>query len=187
MPTLALALALLWILNQRRLGSNIMDELKIHRRAPDFRGTVDTLMVHWRDVTDSLGNNLKTAAYIARAFRVSGLTQVFQDRGYCWRAVAAIMLHESGYGTSHAALQHDNLWGVSFQGPSGVWVPYVYDSMAHSVEHWLDVLSAARYRQARAVKDDGPAFLIALNKAGYNSTAAWLKGVLAAYGALSIV
>jgi hypothetical protein len=66
-------------------------------------------------------------------------------------------------------------------------VPYAYFSMAHAAEHFLKVMSLPRYAEARAVKEDGQVFILALNRAGYNSSKEWRDGVTAAFAQLSIV
>jgi hypothetical protein len=58
--------------------------------------------------------------------------------------------------------------------------------MAHAAEHLLKVLSADRYTAARAVKDDGYAFILALGVAGYNGSIEWRQGVLRAYAQISL-
>jgi hypothetical protein len=183
-PVLIAAGLILLVLSQHRLGSSIMENLNIYKPGPKFNGTVQLAYLHWVDVRVALGltQKDKTALAVARSWRSSGLSALFSSMGYDWRAVAAISLHETGYGTSHAVYTHDNLWGVSFQSEAGPWVPYAYDSMAHAAEHLLSVLNHSRYNQARAVRADGPTFLKALNVAGYNSLASWRAGVLAAYG-----
>lgn len=185
-----IGLGLLWlVLSRRRLGGNIMDVLNITKPAPEFSGELQLAWNHWRDVRAMLHypQTTKTAMAVANGFRTAGLSQLFQSMGYCWRAVAAISLHETGYGTSHAAYAHDNLWGVSFDSGAGVYVPYAYLSMAHAAEHFLKVMSAGRYAAARAVKSDGLAFILALNRAGYNSSKEWRDGVTSAFAQLSIV
>jgi hypothetical protein len=185
-PALIL-IALAWyILSQRRVGSDVIDNLNISKPGPKFEGSVQVAYVHWVNVRISLGltRSDTTAGALARSFRTAGLAQLFSSMGYDWRALAAICLYETKYGCSHAAYVHDNLWGVSFQSEAGPWVPYAYNSISHAAEHLLLVLNHSRYNAARAVKDDGPGFLAALNVAGYNSLASWRAGVLAAYGQL---
>ena len=185
-----IGLGLLWfVLSRRRLGFDIMDKFNITKPAPKYDGTVHCAWFHWRDVREMLKypQTKKTALALANTFRAAGLSQVFQSRGYCWRAVAAISLHETGYGTSHAAYQHDNLWGVSYDSGAGVYVPYAYESMAHAAEHLLRVLGHPRYAEARAVRSDGVAWILALNRAGYNSSKEWRDGVTSAFAQLSIV
>ena len=188
-----IGLGFLWfVLSRRRLGVDIMDKLNITKPAPKFSGSVQLAWNHWRDVRAMLKypQTTKTAMALANTWRAAGLSQLFQCMGYCWRAVAAISLHETGYGTSHAAYQHDNLWGVSFDsepGPGVSMAPYAYASMAHAAEHFLSVLNHSRYDGARAVKADGLVFLLALNRAGYNSSKEWRDGVTSAFAQLSIV
>lgn len=188
-----IGLGLLWlVLSRRRPGFNLMDALEITKPAPEFSGNLQLAWNHWRDVRTMLHypQTHKTAMAFANSWRAAGLSQFFQSNGYCWRAVAAISLHETGYGTSHAAWSHDNLWGVSYDalpGPGVAMVPYAYLSMAHAAEHFLKVMSLSRYAEARAVKDDGQLFIMALNRAGYNSSKEWRDGVTAAFAQLSIV
>jgi hypothetical protein len=185
-----IGLGLLWlVLSRRRLGFDIMENLNITKPAPKYAGTVHCAWFHWRDVRAMLKypQTEKTARALANTFRAAGLSQVFQSRGYCWRALAAISLHETGYGTSHAAYAHDNLWGVSYDSGAGVYVPYAYESMGHAAEHLLSVLNHSRYNEARSVKADGLVFLLALNRAGYNSSVEWREGVKAAFAKLELV
>jgi hypothetical protein len=187
---LAAALIVLWlILRGRRSALDFMEKLNFHKPGPPYRNTVQLVYIHWRYVRLACLQTPTTrnAAALARAWRAAGLTQLFQSMGYCWRALAAISVHETGYGTSHVAYEHDNLWGVSYKGPAGPMVPYTYESIAHSAEHLIAVLNLDRYAQARAAKSDGRVFLVALHDAGYNSSQQWLDGVLAAYGELLIV
>lgn len=169
-----------------------MEYLNITKPAPEFSGDLQLAWNHWKEVRTMLKypRTVKTAMALGNTWRAAGLSQFFQTQGYCWRAVAAICLHETGYGTSHAIWEHDNLFGVSYDalpGPGVAMAPFSYVSMAHAAEHFLKVMALPRYAEARSVKDDGLVFLLALNRAGYNSSKEWRDGVTKAFAELSIV
>jgi len=163
-------------------GKDIMSAIKGSVPGPADDGTVQLAYLHWRQVRVSLGllQSVKTGAGVSECFKTAGLASLFDGMGYDWKAIAAICLHETGYGTSVACYNDDNLFGISEND-----VVYSYASMAACVEHFLRVMEHDRYNSAQSVKGDGQAFLAALNADGYNSTTEWKDGVLAAYDQLA--
>jgi hypothetical protein len=163
-------------------GKDIMGAIKGSVPGPADDGSVQLAYLHWRTVRRHLGllQSVKTASGVSECFKTAGLASLFDGMGYDWKAIAAICLHETGYGTSTACYNDDNLFGISDDD-----VVYSYTSMAACVEHFLRVVQHSRYDSADEVKSDGPAFLAALNADGYNSTTEWKDGVLAAYDQLA--
>ena len=193
LPLILAGLAVWWLLRQKSAGTAIMEGLSMEKQAPGDAGGIQLAYLHWVDVRTALGltTSDKTAIAFSRSFQMSGLASLFKSMGYDWRGVAAISLHETGYGTSHAAMLHDNMFGVSYRGASGIWQPLRYDSLAHCASGFIQTMhntknskGAQRYAGALAVRSTGETFIGALNFAGYNSTESWRRGVLSAYGRL---
>jgi len=161
---------------------------QISLNGPPATGSIQLDYLTWAGVRARLGfdqsQRSKTAGALAQCYREAGLRSLFASMGFDWRAIAAITLHETGYGTSVAAY-HNNLWGISYYSKTaGKMLPYAYDTMAQCCEHLLKTFAAPRYLEAMMHKANGPAFLDYLNGAGYNSSEAWRKGVQAAYNQL---
>ena len=149
---------------------------------PADDGSIQLAYTHWRDVRSALGltQGYATVSALSESYDTAGLIALFSGMGYDWRAIAAITIHETEFGTSVAAMKDDNLFGISSDN-----VVYNYVNMAACVEHFLRIMQHPIYDAAQSVKSNGQEFLTALSAAGYNSTSEWRDGVLAAYSELA--
>jgi len=162
------------------------------KSGPEFPGTerIPNLLVQWSAILEAeraaYGSNDRTPAGLRRRLWIVALPYTVERFGFDPVAVAAICLHESAYATSYAATHYSNLFGVSYKDPeTGKWRPFKYSNLAECWLHFVRVVSGTRYRKAQDMQSDGRVWLRALHECGYNSTDAWLRGVLAAYDQLA--
>jgi len=136
---------------------------------------------HWQATLDlekqTTGRNEVTIRAFIQNVTIAGIWHHLLALGYNPVGPLAIMCWETGFGLSHAAREHDALFGISYEDKKHVWWPYVYDSVPHSLEHFHTLMQKELYRLAWAAKQDPLRFLQRLHDAGYNSNETWIAGV----------
>jgi hypothetical protein len=115
-------------------------------------------------------------------FELSGALHYCLGADIDWRGPCAVFIHETGFGTSHAAIEHNNLFGISHERVNGIWQPNAYSHTEECLDAFKRLLKSPRYEDAWARRNEPGPFLRKLHKRGYNSDNAWLNGVLCALG-----
>lgn len=105
--------------------------------------------------------------------------------GYDWLAVSAIAAHETGYFSDPNAkirvTRYNNIFGIE---PSGR--PARFTDVGDCVKYFDYLLhqkpdTKGMYAEASRVRGDGEDFIVALWRAGYNSSTSWRDSVLSIY------
>ena len=114
----------------------------------------------------------KKQAFVT-AFSSAGADVFLRDVDLPVLPLMALSAWETGWGLSHAALEHNNLWGISTDG-----VPRPYAGLTDSFDAMKGVMYLPRYAAALRVKYQPEAFIRALRAGGYNSDQSWEDGII---------
>lgn len=137
--------------------------------------------VRWADLITRAGElGVGKKSIFRLAWSLSGLKTQFASLKTPVVAIMAVSAWETGWGTSRAAMTHNNLSGISTND-----VPRAYANIGE----WFNAMSVLLMQPRYAVamqKTDPSDFVRELGKAGYNSTGTWLAGVLSLVSELSV-
>jgi flagellum-specific peptidoglycan hydrolase FlgJ len=140
---------------------------------PTTPGTIDR-NVSWSSVLGRVGGSLRKQEAFVAAFKALGVDQLVQTWGANALALAAVAVHETGWGTSHACMVHNNLFGIS-HSEGGTMVPNAYDTVQACLTDMKRVLSLSRYSSLPALAGSPELYAQALAQAGYGPSGSWVE------------